>query len=162
MSDPILELGMNLGGRPAHYESAEEMAKEIESYADHCKGEFHYEDVEGKGGVVTKKKVWDRYPEPITITGLCLYLGFESRQSFYDYEKRAGFSYIIKKARMIVENAYEKRLSNDVPGSATGAIFALKNMGWKDQHQTELSGNMGIIWEETKTYDPKPEADSGA
>jgi hypothetical protein len=86
-----------------------------------------------------------REPEPITITGLALYLGFESRQSFYDYEKRDGYSYIIKRARMRVENAYEHRLDSKNP---TGPIFALKNMGWSDKQDItqsiEHSGNIGF------------------
>ena len=73
------------------------------------------------------------YPA-ITITGLAMHLGFESRQSLYDYEKRDGFSYIIKKARLHVENAYEYQLQF---GNSTGAIFALKNMNWTDKVQNE-------------------------
>lgn len=65
----------------------------------------------------------------ITITGLCWELGFESRQSFYDYEKRTEFSYIIKRARLYIENSYELKLKAP---NCTGAIFALKNMGWAD------------------------------
>lgn len=142
MKDAIYSLGMNLGGQPPFYSSPDEMGAEIDKYIEHVKGEWHMEDKPGKNGGIFPTKVWDRYPEPITITGLCLFLGFESRQSFYDYEKREGFSYIIKKARMIVENGYEKRLSNDIPGSATGAIFALKNMGWKDQQEIDLNGQL--------------------
>lgn len=67
----------------------------------------------------------------LTITGLALYLGFESRQSFYDYEKREGFSYTVKRCRMFIENDYEMSLRNIK--SATGAIFALKNLGWEDK-----------------------------
>ena len=36
----------------------------------------------------------------ITITGLVLFIGFSSRQSFYDYEKKEGYDYNIKKARL--------------------------------------------------------------
>lgn len=82
--------------------------------------------------VITKEGPVD-YPA-ITITGLAIHLGFESRQSLYDYEKRAGFSYIIKKARLYVENAYEYQLQF---GNSTGAIFALKNMDWSDKIQSE-------------------------
>jgi hypothetical protein len=78
----------------------------------------------------------------VTITGLCLHLGFESRQSFYDYEEKPDFTYIIKKARLLVENAYEVRLNGE--GTPTGAIFALKNMGWKDKQETEISGRMEL------------------
>lgn len=70
----------------------------------------------------------------ITLTGLAYDLGFESRQSLYDYEKREEFSYIIKRARLFIESAYETKLSGKEVG---GAIFALKNMGWKDKQEVE-------------------------
>jgi hypothetical protein len=69
-----------------------------------------------------------------TITGLCLELGFCSRQSFYDYEEKPNFSYTIKKARLHIERAYEAKLSGKEVG---GAIFALKNLGWKDKTQVD-------------------------
>jgi len=75
-----------------------------------------------------------------TITGLCYYLGFESRQSFYDYEKYVEFSYTIKRARLFIEKEYEEQLQ---VGNTTGAIFALKNMGWMDSNQTTLTGKDG-------------------
>jgi len=80
---------------------------------------------------------FDCEEERFTITGLCLFCGFESRQSFYDYEKREEFSYIIKRSRTIIENMYEQKLQTNSP---TGAIFALKNMGWDDKQQIEHSG----------------------
>lgn len=70
-----------------------------------------------------------------TITGLAIFLGFESRQSFYDYEQRPEFSYTIKRARLFIECEYEEILQ--VSPSPTGAIFALKNMGWKDKTEVE-------------------------
>jgi len=81
-----------------------------------------------------------------TITRLCYNLGFESRQSFYDYEKREQFSYIVKRLRLWIESGYEEALSNNSP---TGAIFALKNMGWKDKSEVEQSGTITkqIIYE---------------
>lgn len=77
----------------------------------------------------------------ITISGLAYYLGFESRQSFYDYEKRPEFSYTIKRARLFIENEYEKLL---ISNNTTGAIFALKNFGWKDKSEIEHSGQINI------------------
>lgn len=80
--------------------------------------------------------------EPIlTITGLALVLGFESRQSLYDYEKMDGYSYIIKKARLRVENGYEKSLHKQ---TNSGAIFALKNMGWSDRVEEKVESNIVI------------------
>ena len=37
-------------------------------------------------------------------------------------------------------------------GNTTGAIFALKNMGWKDKSEVEQSGGLAINWHEEKTY----------
>ena len=66
----------------------------------------------------------------LSITGLALHLGFVSRQSMYDYELKDEFTYTIKKARTFIEREYEEAL---MYGNTTGAIFALKNMGWKDR-----------------------------
>lgn len=73
----------------------------------------------------------------LTVTGLAMWLGFCDRQSLYDYEKREGYSCIVKEARLAVENDYELALRTQ---SVTGAIFALKNMGWKDKAEIEHSG----------------------
>ena len=72
--------------------------------------------------------------EKPTFTGLCLHLGYCSRQSFYDNENKIKFSYLLKRARLFVERYYEGRLSE---AACTGAIFALKNFGWKDEQQVE-------------------------
>jgi hypothetical protein len=104
-------------GRPATYQSAEELQSKVDEY-------FETFDLKQR-----------------TITGIALYLGFESRQSFYDYEKMDEFSYIIKRARLQVEHAYECKLSD---GNCTGAIFALKNMGWKDKTEQEVKMDGGV------------------
>jgi len=87
---------------------------------------------------------------PFTITGLAYHLGFESRQSIYDYEKHGEFSYAIKRARLQVEKYAEDKLFSTTP---TGAIFALKNHGWSDKQEIEHSGEMNInIGEEFEGY----------
>ena len=104
------------GGRPRLYDSEEEMQNEINKYFYDCTAN----------------------DEPLTITGLALHLGFESRQSILDYEKNDKFSCTIKRARMRIENSYEKMLQNNSP---TGAIFALKNFGWKDRQELDHTTN---------------------
>lgn len=106
-------------GRPSLFNSPEELQAKVDQYFESVRGI----DPNTNGNI---KKL------PITITGLALYLGFESRQSFYDYEKNELFSYIIKRARTMVEYAYELRLEDSKP---TGAIFALKNLGWVDSRE---------------------------
>jgi len=65
------------------------------------------------------------------ISGLCHHLGFESRQSFYDYEKKPAFSYILKRARNQIEMTLENKLT-DREHATAGVIFGLKQFGWKD------------------------------
>ena len=95
-------------GRPRKYKSPEEFNAMVDDYIEWC-------------GI---------NQEPITWTGLALHLGFCSRVSIDEYLKYDGFSYSVKRAKMLVENAYEKRLSGNSP---TGAIFALKNFNWQDK-----------------------------
>ena len=80
-------------------------------------------------------KVWDREPEPATLSGLALALGFISIAELEAYERDGKFAHIIKKARLKVEAEYEKRLHYQ---SATGAIFFLKNLGWNEKPDDSL------------------------
>lgn len=75
-----------------------------------------------------------------TLTGLVFHLGFESLQSFYDYEKKAPFTYTVKRLRLFVQSCYEQNLYGF---SWAGAFAALRNIGredWKEeqtQHQNQ-------------------------
>lgn len=71
----------------------------------------------------------------ITITGICLALDLD-KSNFYAYEKRKGYENIVKRARMIVENSYEISLREN---GRTGDIFALKNFGWVDRQEQEIT-----------------------
>ncbi len=113
-------------GRPPIFETPEKLQEEISKYFNE--------------GVTIKTVIIGKAPntstievEVPTITGLAYYIGFESRQSFYDYEKREEFSYTVKRARLFIEKHYEEMLQT---GNTTGAIFALKNFDWKDTQQT--------------------------
>lgn len=99
-------------GRPPMYETPEQMQAAIDAYLSSPECDY-------------------------TITGLALELGFCSRQSFYDYEEKEEFTYTVKKARLHIERAYEQKLSGKEVG---GAIFALKNLGWKDKNEVEHTG----------------------
>jgi hypothetical protein len=139
-------------GRPPLFNSPEELQEAIEGYFNPEIEEVTLKERTFKGEdnrVVTVKR------EPrknVTITGLAYHLGFESRQSFYDYEEREEYSYIIKRARLLVEMSYEERLSGQ---ACTGAIFALKNMGWKDKTEQLIEGAMPVVLNETRTYSTK-------
>lgn len=119
------------GGRPPTFEGAEDMQKAIHRYFQ--------EGVTVKQVIIGKKPNQTVVLVPVpTITGLVLYIGFESRTSFYEYEKKEGFMYTVKKARAFIEREYEEQLQT---GNTVGAIFALKNMGWIDKMEVDQNIN---------------------
>jgi hypothetical protein len=131
MTDDSKEV--NVGGAPPLYATPELLQEAIDKY------------IATPPTRIAKTKDGEFEIPIITISRLCYELGFSSRQSFYDYEKRAGFSYTIKRARLFIESEYEGNLTSP---ACTGSIFALKNMGWDDKQLTELSGKGGqpIEW----------------
>jgi hypothetical protein len=97
-------------GRPRLYKSPEEFDAKVEAYQDYCK----------------------ETGEPVTWTGLALFMGFAARACIDEYANYDGFSYSVKRAKTFIEWHYEMRLCGDKP---TGAIFALKNFGWQDKSE---------------------------
>lgn len=125
----------NVGGRPSLYKTPEALEKKIDEYFESIKGSFELVKKTDEEGNMFEEREWTKLPEPATITGLCLFVGFESRQSFYDYEKKPEFSYTIKRAKLRIENSYEvSGLSTKTP---TFHIFALKNLGWSDKQEID-------------------------
>lgn len=106
-------------GRPAKYKDPLQLAELIDDYFNSL-------------------VIDEEHSKPPTMAGLALSLGYTSRQSIYDAEKRNDdFSYLIKKARITVENYWESRLATQ---SCTGAIFWLKNhAGYTDKMTNELT-----------------------
>lgn len=78
--------------------------------------------------------------EPPTVTGLTLYLGFDTKTTLYDYAKKVEFSNPIKKALTKIEQYHE--IATSMGDKCTGNIFILKNFGWKDTNGIELSGEV--------------------
>lgn len=103
----------NWGGRPPIYETSEAMEIIAKEYFDLC---------------TTTTGIC----KP-TISGLIFHLGFASRQSFYEYEKKKEFVDIIKRLRLFVESCYETNLHGY---NWAGSAFALRNLNsqdWKDE-----------------------------
>jgi len=73
-----------------------------------------------------------------TLTGLMLFLGYASKQSYYDNENSEipGVSYLLKRAKQIIEHWYEEGLHDN--RRVTGSIFALKQFGWIDNQKIDL------------------------
>lgn len=111
----LYALGNN-GGRPAFYNSPEDLELKIIEYFDWC--------VENK--------------TECSVTGMHQHLGFNDRDALLEYEKKKEFSGIVKRARQAVELSYELDLRTFKFG---GAIFALKNINkkhWKDKTEQEV------------------------
>jgi len=111
----------------------------IDSYFNYVEGEYHFEELPVKetgGEIRLRKKVYDREPEPATIAGFALFLGFNSKQEFDLYELKGRFRCIVKRAHLRIEALYEKKLHLPSP---TGAIFALKSMGWTDKPESKIA-----------------------
>lgn len=128
----------NLGGRPAFFNTPEELQEAIESYFQIPTVGFLLVD-----GEKVKDKTGQYIVEyhPHTITHLAYHLGFESRQSFYDYAKRKGFSYIIARARTRIESEREQDLCGG--RNVDGNKFYLSNMGgWRAEQETKQHINI--------------------
>lgn len=103
------ENGKNATGRPQLWNSPEELQTLIDTY-------FAITD-----------------PLELTITGLALALNTD-RHTLINYQNQDKFLHTIKRAKLKIEEAYEKRL---IKRGASGDIFALKNFGWTDKIETE-------------------------
>ena len=126
--------------RKYKFASADELNSLITQYFEHIKGLYHDEDKPGKtaSSKTAKQKICDREPEPATFAGLALFLGFNSRQALENYEAKGKFAALLKVARLRIEASYEKKLHNQ---SSSGAIFALKSMGWHERTDANEPGN---------------------
>lgn len=115
-------------GQKRLYETPEELESAIAKYTDHVK----------------------KTKEPVTINGLTLFLGFSSKSALDEYMKIDGFKDIVMKARTFVEYNYEMLLHG---GKPTGAIFALKNMGWSDKTVVDNVSSDGSMTPSRTTLD---------
>jgi len=102
------------GGRPLKFKTPEEIQQKADKYFKDC-GE--------------KEK-------PITITGLALALE-TSRETLINYEKKDEFFDVIKKVKLVCENYAEDRMFQ--ARNPAGPIFALKNYGWRDRQETDIT-----------------------
>lgn len=128
-------------GRPPIHENVESVDKLILDYFEWIGGEEGEKDVifKNENGELEKgkEKYWIRKPEPPTVTGLALHLGFADKSTLYDYKEKESFSHSIKRAISRIEKHHEIAIANG--DKCTGNIFALKNFGWVDRRETDLN-----------------------
>ena len=123
-------------GRPPKYESVEEIKELIQAYFDDCEAKPL---LDNDGNALTDKhgNPVMTPPKPLTITGLALALGFNSRQSLLNYQAKKEFMDTITRAKAMVEQYAETRLFDK--DGANGAKFSLANNfeGWKEKQAIE-------------------------
>lgn len=127
-------------GAPALFSDPLVLQDKINTYFETCKPSLLV--IDGQP-IKNKDGSYIIQHNPPTVTGLALYLGFADRQSLYDYKKRANFSCIIKTAISRIEKYAENELFNNP--KPTGAIFWLKNHGWKAEEDKSLTLKAPVI-----------------
>lgn len=100
-------------GRPLKFKSVEEFQDKADDYF-----------------ATTDESEW-------TITGLAYHLE-TFRDVLMDYEHKDEFSNAIKRVKLRIESAYEKSLRKN---GRAGDIFGLKNFGWKDKTEQDITTN---------------------
>lgn len=109
-----------VGGRPLKFETPEELQRQVDDY---------FITAEEKG-------------EHFSVLGMALHLN-TTRETLADYEKKDGYSDIIKMAKARVAHAYEQHALNTK--NPAGAIFLLKaNFKYSDRLEIEHSGAVNI------------------
>ena len=79
---------------------------------------------------------------PPTFCGLSLALGYADRSTLWRAStSNTPISQPIKKAMLKIESFAERRAYGN---NAAGPIFILKNRGWKDKSELDLSGGLDL------------------
>lgn len=129
-------MSANKVGRPPKYKTKEAIQEKIDEYFESCKGKM-LKDAEGNP--ICDKSGCPIFVNcrPLTITGLALALGFNSRQALLNYQGKKEFYDTITRAKAVVEQYAEERLFDK--DGANGAKFSLANNfeGWKEKQQIE-------------------------
>ena len=128
----------NNGGLEPMYSDSEAMGMKIADYLD-------FED--------TMKRP-DQYSKLgkglYTLSGCAYFLGFATRQSMYDYEKKdPKFSYVIKRFRLFLTDWNEKKLY--YMGTFPGSKLWLTNFGGYSEESTV---NQNVTEFKTKWAEP--------
>lgn len=134
---------MSNAGRPPKFTSKEEMQEKIDKYFEECKGTI-LTNADGEP-MLNKCGEPIRYgTKPLTITGLALALGFNSRQSLLNYEENDEFLDTIKRAKSKVEQYAEERLFDK--DGANGAKFSLANnfKDWREKQSIDANVNSDV------------------
>lgn len=125
-------------GAPLRYKTVEELQAAIDKYFEGAQGKPLLDD---NGNVMTDKHGNPVFvgQYPLTITGLALALGFNSRQTLLNYQGRKKFMDTIMRAKCVCEAYTEGRLYDR--DGARGAQFSLeRNFKWGSDAKKDDGG----------------------
>ena len=113
-------------GRPAMYETPEEMEIKLNAFFIECKAN----------------------EDPPTVLGLSLFLGFADPHTLLVYSKLKPFSWIVKKAKSKCVHDIEKRMITGKTPPASAMYWLSNNSDWKNERyqRTDIhhSGNIDV------------------
>jgi hypothetical protein len=109
----------NAGGRPRMYDSPEAFSEGVNRYYQDCQ----------------------RFREPLTLTGMCLHMGFSGRDAMFRYATYDGFLHAVTRARTLVEYGYEKAVLMDKNNAAARLITCIAGSDfWNPAQKIEVPG----------------------
>ena len=95
-------------GRPAKYKTPEEMDVKINEYLEECKAGKPTAWINKRG-----ERQEGILPEPPTVEGLCLHLGYASYQGLEGAGKKPGFAEPLTRARLKIVREWVQGSSQD-------------------------------------------------
>ncbi len=110
-------------GRPLKFKTPEMLEEGIQQYLDYCM----------------------KNDEPLTITGMCIFLG-TTRETIKDYRLKPEYSDILKKAKDRVAYYVERGLLKGKI-NPIAAIFHLTNLdpdNWRQKQEVQHSGSIAL------------------
>lgn len=123
-------------GRPRLYSTPEKLQKEIDKYFAEQVGVTTI-GIAKDGTPITQIKA-------PTISGLNYFLGFCERTSLDEYAKDPKFYLTVKRAKLRIHQFAEQQLFEN--GKPTGAIFWLKNNGWRAEETVSQEVTLKDDW----------------
>lgn len=123
-------------GRPRLYPTPEKLQAQIDKYFAEQVGVTTI-GIAKDGTPITQIKA-------PTISGLNYFLGFCERTSLDEYAKDPAFYLTVKRAKLRIHQFAEQQLFEN--GKPTGAIFWLKNNGWRAEETVTQEVSLKDDW----------------
>jgi hypothetical protein len=109
-------------GRPRLYETPEQFNEAVDFYYTACIS----------------------HEEPMTLTGMCLSMGFSGRNAMFRYAAYEGFLNAVTRARTLIEYSYEKEVLTNKNNAAARLLACIGGDDfWNITHKIEIPGLPG-------------------